>query len=253
MPKTSTSTAVATRKPSAGSVVSIKEQLKAQAAAMSDRISPPGGNAIRLSPGKFTLPDGSTTAGPLDLVVVDFVSTNSLYEGPYNPKDIKPPVCFAVGQNPLKLAPVDASPDIQAKTCGECPMNQWGSGANSGKACKNERVLAVLPPDGDETTPLWKLKVSPTGLKSFDGFVNSTARVFETGPVGVVVSVSLKEDTDYPVLVFSDPRPNENLAAHFARQEEARKMLEVVPDMTPRENAAPAKKVAAKKVVGARR
>lgn len=247
------STAVAVRKPNTGAVVSIKERLAAQAAEMTDRTLPPGGNAIRLSPGKFSLPDGSETPGPVEAVIVDFVSTNSFYEGKFNKDVVTPPICFAIGTNPLKLVPSPNAPEPQAKTCSECPMNQWGSDGK-GKACKNERKLALLPPDATDSTPLWVMKVSPTATKSFDAHVNSIARTFQTPPVGAVTSISLDSTQDYPKLVFGDAVPNENLAVHFARQDEAREMLNKEPDLS---NYAPASKakpaVRGKAAVGGRR
>ena len=240
--KTSASTSVAVKKPVSGAIVSIKEQLAAQAAAMSERTAPPGGNKIKLAPGSMTLPNGTKTPGPIEVVVVDFIAKNSFYEGAYDPSNIAAPVCFAIGTNPLKMVPSANSPVPQAATCAECPMNQFGSAGN-GKACKNERVLAVLPPDADANTPMWTMGVSPTGLKGFDGYVNSVARAFQAPPVGVVTTVGLDETKTYAALVFSDAQPNPNLAEHFARQGEARAMLTVEPDVSGYA-AKPAKKVA---------
>lgn len=228
---TTASASVAVRKPNASAVASIKDAIAAQVAAMGDRIAPPGGSQIKLAAGKMTLPDGTTTPGPLDVVIVDFVAVNKFYEGAYDQNNIQPPVCFAIGSNPLKLVPSPNSPLPQAKDCASCPMNAWGS-SGKGKACKNERALAVLPPDGDNETPLWKLNVSPTGIKGFDGHVASITRTFQTIPAGVVTTVSLDENETYPKLVFGNAVPNKNLAEHFARQEEARAMLAVEPDVS---------------------
>ncbi len=226
-----TSTDVAVKKPVSGNIISIQEALKAQVALMAGRTQPAGGNAIRLSPGKFTLPDGTTTAGPLELVVVDFTSKNLFYEGNYDPKNIVPPNCFALGNDIKNMVPSTNAPEPQAKDCGTCPNNQFGS-SGDGKACKNSRVLAVLPPDADEDTPMWILATSPTANKSFDGMVSSVARLFEMPPVGVVVTVSLDPATTYAKLVFSDPKPNANVGVHFARQAEAREMLAIEPDVS---------------------
>jgi hypothetical protein len=224
-------TSVAVRKASAGAIVSIKEQIAAQAAAMADRIAPPGGSKIKLAPGSFTLPNGTKTPGPLELVIVDFVSRNSFYEGAYDPNNIAAPVCFAIGTNPLKLVPSPNSPLPQAKDCASCPMNAFGSNGK-GKACKNERSLAVLPPDADADTPLWQLNVSPTGIKGFDGYVAGVVRTFQSSPVGVVTTVELDPAQTYAALLFGNPSPNPNLGDHFGRQAEAQAMLAVEPDVS---------------------
>lgn len=245
-PSKTTGTAVAVKKPNAGAVVSIQEQLKAQAAAAASKIAPAGGNKIRYSKGKFILPDGSE-AESLEVVIVDFVSKNSYWEGAYNKDDIVPPNCFAIHSEPKGMVPSANSPDKQCDDCSSCPMNTFGS-AGAGKACKNSRELAVLPPDADADTPLWILSVPPTAIKGFDGYVGSVLRTFQMPPVSVVTTVTLDPAEDYYKPMFSDPRPNDNLEAHFSRMEEAKEILFVEPDVSTfgQEKPAPARKTAAR-------
>lgn len=225
-------TAVALKKPSSANIVSIQDALKAQAALMGGRTAPATGSAIRVTQDKqFLLPDGSKTPGPLELVIVDFTTKNMFYEGAYDPKNISPPACFSIGNDIKTMVPSPNSPVAQSDDCAGCPMNQFGS-AGEGKACKNCRVLAVLPPDADESTPLWTLSTSPTANKGFDGFVGNVARIFEMPPVGVVTTVSFDPSQTYAKLMFSDPKPNGNVGVHFARQDEARQMLAVEPDVS---------------------
>lgn len=231
-------TAVAKR--ASGSVVSIQEALKKQAAAMSDRIGSVSGININLKGKKFTLPDGRKTSDPLELVIVDFVSVNSFYDTDYDEKNPTPPACFAIGDVPLQLVPSKNSPVGQSSACKGCPMNEFGS-KGEGKACANTRLLAVLPPDAAEDTPIWLLKVSPTGLKNFDGFVRSVSSTYQMPPVSVIATVSFNEDKAYPQLEFSNAVPNENLAMHYARQDEARKLLLAEPDVSSYVGPAPKK------------
>lgn len=249
-------TAVAVKKPTGGAIVSIQEQLKAQAAAMAGRIAPPSGIAIKVTQDKkFLLPDGTKTDGPLELVVVDFVSRNEFYQGAYDQNAISPPACFAIHPEPKQMVPSKNSPEAQADDCASCPMNQFGS-AGKGKACKNTRVLAVLPPDADESTPMWLLKVSPTAIKGFDGFVGNVARTFQMPPISVVVNVDFNPAETFASLTFSDPRPNDNLASHFARQEEAKELLAVEPDVSSYGQQTPVRaptKAVPRKVAGVRR
>lgn len=249
-----TSTAVAVKKPASGAIVSIQEQLKAQAAAAASKIAPAGGNKIRYSKGKFVLPDGSE-AETLDVVVVDFASVNLYYENGYDKDNIVPPNCFAIHPEPKGMIPSANSPDKQCDDCGSCPQNQFGS-AGAGKACKNTRLLAVLPPDADADTPMWLLSVPPTAIKGFDGYVGSVLRTFQMPPVAVVTTVSLDPNEDYFKPLFGDARPNDNLEVHFARREEAEELLAVEPDVSSfgQTKAAPARKPApARKTAGARR
>lgn len=231
-PKT---TAVAVK--AATNIVSIKDALKAQVAALAGRTAPASGNAIRVTQDKnFLLPDGTKTPGPLQLVVVDFISKNLYYPEGFDAKNIVPPTCFAIGTDIKSMVPSKNSPINQnaGSDCASCAMNAWESDPKGGrgKACKNSRVLAVLPPDADADTPMWTLSVSPTATKGFDSFVSGVARVFEMPPVSVVATVGFNPNETYPSLAFSDPQPNESLAVHFTRQAEAAELLTVEPDVS---------------------
>lgn len=234
----------------ANNVISIQAALQAQMESNSAKTEPPGGSQIRMTQDKkFMLPNGVKTAGPLELVVIDFNSQYKFWEGAYDKDSIKPVACFAIGDNPRAMAPSPNSPIKQATSCQVCPMNMYKSDTNGkGKACKNSRVMVVMPPDGDEDTPLWLLATSPTATKDFDSFVEGVKRVFQLPPVGVIVTVGFDDSETYAKLTFSDPKPNPNIGAHFARMEEARAMLLVEPDVSKFEHAAPTKKAA-----GARR
>jgi hypothetical protein len=223
--KTSAKTAVAVRKPSAGNIVSIQDALKAQVVDLANRVAPATGVKIRATQDKkFILPDGTTTPGPLKLVIVDFAAVNTFYEGPFNKDDVAPPACYAVGSDPRKMAPAANAPNKQASDCQSCPMNEWGSNG-AGKACANGRLMAVLPPDADEDTPLWLLQASATAVKGFDGYVQGVARTFQSMPISVITEVAFDESVTYAKMLFSNPEPNPNVGEHFARQAEARELL----------------------------
>lgn len=251
--KPAAKTEVAVRKTSTAvgaTAADIKARLEAMAKANEGKTAPVGGNKIRVTQDKqFVLPDGSKTRGPLELVVLDFCSRNEFYPGAYDKNNPTPPACFAIGDIPLKLVPSDNSPEKQADTCVECPMNAFGS-RGDGKACKNTRLLAVLPPDADDETDIWLLQVSPTAIKAWDGYVKDVQRMFGMPPVGVVTTVEFS-DAEYAQLSFSNPVPNENVGVHLARVDEAKQLLAEEPDVSTygqeKPKAAPAKKVAAKR------
>jgi hypothetical protein len=240
----STSTAVAKR---ATNVVSIRDQLRQQAEDQNSKIAPPSGISIQaLNTKEFKFPDG-TKAPEFEAVIVDFTSMNAFYPGPYDPKNISPPACFAIGSNPLQLVPSNNSPAKESDECKGCPNNEFGS-AGDGKACKNMRVLAVLPPDADDNTPMWTIKLSPTAIKAFDSYVRGVATTFQLPPVGVVTKFSFDPTSDYATVRVSEPQPlnDEQLAVFAARQDEAAKLLATEPDVSQFQNPtrAPAKKVA---------
>ena len=83
---------------------------------MSSKINPSTGNVIRTDKNKFVLPDG-TTAETLEVVIVDFVSKNTYYEGAYDKDAIVPPNCFAIHPDTKGMVPSANSPDKQCDDC----------------------------------------------------------------------------------------------------------------------------------------
>lgn len=221
-------------------LANVEAELQKQMEAIQKQIGKPSGNKISVKGKQFKLPDGLTSEGPMEVVILAFVSANKYYGEKYNEKNIKPPICFAVHEEPDALAPDASSPEKQAKSCSECPMNQYGSDGDA-KACRNLRLVAVMQPDakkGDE--PIYVLEVSPTALREFDGYINSL-RVAGRHPMSVVTSVSFDPTKTHPRLQFKLSGANKNVNLFFARQKEALDIIKSVPDMTPR-SAAPAKK-----------
>jgi hypothetical protein len=228
---TSASTSVAVKSPTGHAIINIQDALKAEALKDAGRITPGGGTQIRLSKSGFELPDGTKTPGPLEVVIVDFVTRHMFYDVKYDPKNPAPPACFATGPNQKDMTPSSNAPAPQADSCQGCPMNEFGPNGER-KECNNTRMLAVLPVDATDETPIWTISVSPGALKGFDGYVSSVLRTFQVPPVGVVTSIGLLPNVDYPSLTFSNPQPNDNVAVHFGRRTEARDLLLSEPDVS---------------------
>jgi hypothetical protein len=232
-------------------VASIQEQIAQQAMQMQGAVGTAIGNRIRITQGKkFISPDGAESNGPINVVILDFNSQNMFYPELFNKDNPQPPTCFAlnepasIGGRLDAMVPSDSAPDKQHEECASCPMNQFGTDVRgSGKACKNQRVLAVISPDDEdpEEAPISLITVSPSALKRFDGHVRSLASKGAT-PVTVITELSFDEDVDYPSLQFRAIQPNPHLAAHWSRLPEAQDLLRVEPDLTQfhaREEAAP--------------
>ena len=230
--------------------VNVAQQLAAEAAAITSRLGAPSGDRIKVTQSKrFRMPSGEESAGPIHAVIVEFVSAYYYYEGAFDPNDITPPLCAAIGSEPSTLVPFEDSTSKQCDTCAACPQNQFGS-AGRGKACQNSRLLALLPTDANADTPFMLMKVSPTALRSFDGYVASVARSFLAPPLAVVTEISLDPNLDYPSLRFGNPTPTspDLLALAFSRRDEARARLLAKPDFAANE----AGKAATKKTVSRR-
>ena len=130
-------------------------------------------------------------------------------------------------------------------------MNEFGS-KGKGKACSNCYLLAVLPPDADETTPIYTLKVSPTGRKSFESFIASLKNI-QSSPVENIVTVTFNDAVDYPQVSFDDVLPNDNVGAHIVRMKEAKTVLAQEPDTSSYAPVTPAPKAGARRPAVARR
>lgn len=209
-----------------------EEQLAAEALAMAKRIGAPSGDLIRINKDKtFSLPDGATSP-TLGVIVAGFVAVNQYYPGKFDPKEIKPPVCMATGTEIIDMRPWPESPELQGKDgCHTCWANQWGTDGK-GKACKNQRMLAVLGPKGQMDGPMMTLKVSPTGTRYWDNYVTQVMQL--TGAlIKVITEISFDANADYPSLRFKVLGPNDTWQDAFGRRGPAMERLMTKPDFTP--------------------
>lgn len=225
-------TAAVQEAPKGRSLVDIRAELSKQAAGIKDRIGKPGGDFIKVQQDKsFKLPDGSVTKGPLTVVIIDFVAGNFFFDRPYKEGEIIPPACFGLTDGkPEEMVPHATSPVPQAKNCADCANNAFGT-KGAGKACANTRVLAVTAP-GSEKSPVYLLKVSATGVKPFDSYVDTIKGTHDSTPIAVVTDIYFDEALKYPSLRFGNPVDNENLAQHFELMKAARERLMTPPDVS---------------------
>ena len=79
-------------------LLNVQEELRKELETLKQRVEPPSGYLVGTKGKVFNLPNGSTGDGPLAVIILDWVSANTYFEGIWNPNDIKPPVCFAYGR-----------------------------------------------------------------------------------------------------------------------------------------------------------
>lgn len=223
-------------RPTANLPLDIQAMLAKEAEAIQSRIAAPSGDRIRFRNSQALIaPDGSEGA-EMEVVVLDFISTNLYYDRPYDKDAVIPPACFAMGPEPSLLIPDAKSPARVADTCASCPNNQFGSALNGkGKACKNGRLLAVAPADATEADfPIWILSVPPASIKNFDAYVSSLATRNRTVPVAVVTRVAMDTTQQYATVLFDVVRPlaPEELELFFRQREGATARLMTPPDVS---------------------
>lgn len=219
--------------------VNYEEQLAKEAAEIAKRIAAPTGDRIRFNANRAFITPDNMEGEELEVVIVDFVSSNLFYGGPYDRDNPQPPGCFAIGPEPSMLVPSRNSPNRQADTCATCPNNQFGSSSNGkGKACKNTRLLALVPASALDTpkeeAPIWVLSVPPTSLKAFDSYAHSLAAKHKTVPAGVITNISLDPASSFAAPRFRVVRPlqSKELGVFLSRREEAEKRLAAEPDVS---------------------
>ena len=114
---------------------------------------------------------------------------------------------YVGGQNPPDCGSYDGVTGSTGQECATCPYNQFGSGGGQAKACKNKRLLYILP-EGELLPQLFAL---PTGsLKPFTDYLKrnlSKGRRLSS----VVTKITLKKATNaggigYSQCVFSCER-----------------------------------------------
>lgn len=192
-----------------------------------------GKDAIRVTQDKkFELPSGDVLDS-LECVVVDFVYRNEYYLGAYNRKQITPPACFSIAPSASGMVPSANSPIQQANSCATCQHNQFGSSPQGdGKACKNTVMLAVLPLDATDDSPIWVIKSSPTAVKHFNNYVAKLARNAGVPVTAVATKLFFDPDSAFASLRFETIGVNPVFETTQKRLKEAAHRLAQEPDVS---------------------
>jgi hypothetical protein len=209
--KKKTGKKIATKKTSGKGLTLWKDELKKYAKQEEATITVNEGSYISIQGGEFSF-RGNVLPEPLKVVILDHCFENQYYTGGYDPDNPQLPACFAINKDASEMAPGEAAPDKQSETCSECWANAFASAdTGRGKACKNGVRLLVIP--GDNLNPekleveeeLAILKVPPTSLKYFNGYVRKLIKGLEMPSFGAITSLSLEKlnpkDT-YKVIKF---------------------------------------------------
>lgn len=158
-----------------------------------------GGNFISTKGGRLTYQGAEIPGNSMNVIIVDHILENHMYEGRFDPDTPQSPICFAFGEDEDDMVPHEASADPKCESCKDCPFNEWGSAdQGKGKACKNIRRLAVIPEDGMEdieSAELAMIKVPVTSVKGWAGYVRQIADTLGRPPLGVVTEISLVPDS----------------------------------------------------------
>jgi hypothetical protein len=204
----------------------LKDQFASKVEQFKSSVSGSASNYVRASKtGKLVLPDGSE-ADALECVIVTIASFNAYYDRPYSPDEVFPPACYAKSLTTDNMKPAENSPDKQSESCATCPMDEYGSSITGrGKACKNVRLLTVVPVGSSD---MWTIAVPPTSIKNLDKYVNGLLSRHKVPPTAVVTEVSLDNSPgNFSYWLFDSVRPvtEEEYTAISALETEAQELV----------------------------
>lgn len=122
---------------------------------------------------------------PFEAIIIHSHKQNAHFVGDMG--DGQPPVCNSNDG----ITGIEAATGMRI-SCATCPYNQFGSGPNGSKACKNSRRLYLLRP-GDIFPMVMSIPAS--GMRAYDQY--AAKLILNKKPVhGVLTSIGLKETTN---------------------------------------------------------
>lgn len=165
----------------------LADEAKDAAAAETPSITNVSFRAGLLTVGGNQMPDNTMT-----MIAIGTALERSLYDGPYDPNNVKSPVCFALSKITTRDevepgVPHENSLYPQHPTCKGCPMDAWKSAGEGrkGKACKEYRRIALIPADKLEsvddilTSEMALAKIPVTSIGNWSNYVNRVAAIYK--------------------------------------------------------------------------
>lgn len=203
--------------------MTIEEEMAAEAQAMRDNLQVASAK-ISTQNKSYTLPDGTMIGDSIQLVILGYTATNTMYKDEvYNKNTPSEVSCSAIVDMKIggKMTPRANSADKQAECCGtwdkpECPMNEFGS-AGKGKRCKNEYLLLVCLPTDDKVL---QLSIPPTATKEIAKSMGAILKEFgHTSQAIATFKFNPSQSYPLPIIVTADPNPM--FKEHFTAGKEA--------------------------------
>lgn len=185
--------------------VNWEAEMAKEASAVAKAFRPSVGQ-ISTKSGILSYMDQPLPGNKLNCIVLAAIFENNYFEGKYDPKNPRNPVCYAFGKvsgdgEPPFMAPPEyvVDPQRKAADCAVCPWSKWASDPESpsgkGKRCKEIYKLALVPAATADTdvskTEIAILRVPVTSRKNFELYVNEAASVFRRPTWGMVTQISL--------------------------------------------------------------
>lgn len=193
-------------------VVNYEEILAGLAKKQAATAKPPV-STIGTRSGVLTYNGDMVPGNKLSCIIIASTHANKLYDGPYDPNNLKNPDCYAYSEDGKNMKPHPSVVKPIHDNCDECPYNQWGSAEQGkGKKCKNVQHIGLIPsdtaPEDVETAELALLSLPVTSGKNFDKYVNKLTTLFGRPTLAMVTEIGTRPDakTQFQV-TFDDKGP----------------------------------------------
>lgn len=193
-------------------------------------------NFIKLQSGVLQYQGAAIPGNTMDVVVIDYILLNMLYEGAFDPNNPTSPICFAFGEDADEMTPHENShkPQNNNEGCPTCKHNEFGSAETGrGKRCKNSVRLALISINDLEDVAgaeVAYMHVPVTSVKLWAGHVRNIDDVHHRPPLGVVTRMTVVPDKDTQFKVTFELvdliEDNDQIAALFERYEVINKTLQ---------------------------
>lgn len=227
-------------------------------------------SSIGLRAGLLTYQGQPVKDNKLRVIIVDSCLERTLYEGSFDPNNIRSPVCFALSKSTQNASgqwgfhdvrPDDTSMKKQHETCDGCPNDKWGSQIKDGKpgrgkACQERRRLILIPareagqlePEAILSAEVATMKTPVTSVRFWGQYVQNVAALMNRPPYGIITELSTTPDVKNQFnLTFKAIAPlgDDVMPAIMKKREMVQGVL--MKGYDPQENAAPAQPEGPKK------
>lgn len=164
------------------------------------------GSRISFKGGDIRIAGEPVEGNKLPVIIVDFACEKAYYPGKFDPKNTKPPVCYAMGRDEKTMKPHPQAPQPQAATCAECQWNRFGtSDMGKGKACKDGRRLLCMAGnvglDGVQRAEILPALLPPTSLKGWALYLKGLGEIGRP-PYAVMTQIGVKKVETYFHVTF---------------------------------------------------
>lgn len=166
---------------------------------------------ISVRGGYMTLNGVAVPNSELDVIVIASTFENQYYDPayPFDPDNLRNPVCFAMSVDGEAMVPDPKGTAIQNEDCATCPQMAWKSDPirKKGKACKEKRKLALLPASqavdsgAIKKAELAVLAIPVTSVKNWANYVNQLSEEHQRPPFAMLTTVRARPHPRYQLEV----------------------------------------------------